>query len=249
MGNLITEIRKLMSVPRTVRRRLLAESKYSLPSSGDKAIMDLYALYTLWWEEGTGKETYGYHPDTYRSNRREELVGKAFEDCLSVVGNALVLESREALKDEALQAFDPHLIDPNVIITWARKAEFLRKLAALHKGERFSYQDYMVFFAAPFWKTETDWYGGPAWAAIAEAVMKLDAAFRRGVSVQLMGAIDHLLDIEHNTGTLGSKLGKMKVKKSTLDLRAGFTSSKDFLPHVSGSVAALIRSQRTVAAG
>ncbi len=230
-----------MSRPFHARSLLLQESHYTLDSSGDKTLMGLYALYTLWWEEGSGKESYGYHPDTFQPSRREDIIGKAFEDCLSVVAKTLLEECREALFDEASNVFDMHLINPETVLKWARSHEFVRALHSLGARKGMSYQDYAMLFSAPFWEDECDLYGGKKWADISLAVMNLDAEFRRGNSVSLMGAVDRLLDLEHNTGSLGSKLTKMKVSKRTLDLRAGFTCSKDFLPYVSGPIARLIR--------
>lgn len=239
--SLISDIRHAMAHPRNFRRRILAESAYALPSTGDMAAMDLYALYALWWEEGGGQESYGYNPQTFSSGRREDRIARLFEECLAKVSEALLEECRLALHDEAEQAFDAHLIPAEVIIRWAKQREFLHKLNAFVKGERFGYSDYMTFFSAPFWKEETDWYGGPAWAHIAEATMHLDAQFRRGDTKSLMFAVDKMFHIEHNTGTLSSKFKRLVVSKKTLDLRSQFTKSQDFLPYVSGTVRNLIR--------
>lgn len=239
--NLISEIRRAMTIPRNFRRRILAESAYALPSTGDMAVMDLYAMYSLWWEEGGGQTAYGYNPTTFSNGKREDRVARLFEECLAKVAEVLLEEGRAALHDEAEQCFDPHLINAEVIIKWAKQREFLPRLAAFLRGDRFGYSDYVTLFSAPFWKEETDWYGGPPWAAISEAIMNLDAQFRRGEPKSLMLAVDKVFDIEHNTGTLASKFKRLVIKKQTLDLRAGFTRSQDFLPHVSGTVRDLIR--------
>lgn len=243
--SLLTELRKSLfnDAPRNRRRKILFESVYVLPSSGDMAVYDLYCLYALFWEEGGGKEAYGYNPATFSNHKREDLISRTFEECLAKVAETLIAEGREALKDEAEQCLDQHLIDPNAVFQWARKAEFVPSLTRFINGGRFGYAEYVQLFAAPFWKEETDWYGGQPWAEISEALMRLDAQFRRGNAIPLMGAVDRVFDIEHNTGTLTSKFKHLKVSKQTLDLRAGFTKSQDFIPHVSSSVKRLIRAE------
>jgi hypothetical protein len=230
--------------PLNRRRKILLERQYSLPNSGDTAIMDLYALYTLWWEMGAGKEAAGYQQDNIVNYKRSEGVNRYFEECLAVVSNVLLRESKEAIADEAENVFDPYLLPSKRVFAWVQENDLMQNFHKAYNDKQwwkhFTYGQTMDMFNADFWE-EADMYGGEKWAGITNAVRTLDAAIRRGKDKDLMYAVDKLLDIEHNTGSLSSKLTKMKVDKNTLDLRAGFRSVQEFKPYVSSQVAQLIR--------
>lgn len=229
------------------RRKILLEAQYIYPSSGDKAIMDLYALYALWWELGGGKSAYNYEDTNVRNYKIREKVDRYFEEALVVIANTLLQESKDAIADEAENIFDEYLIPSKAIVAWFKENNLLPKLAEAYndgKGGKwfdvFDYGDTISIMSAPFWKEHANLYGGQKWAEITQAVKELDNAIRRENVSALMGSFDKLMDLEHNTGNLYSKLKKMKVSKNTLDLRAGFKSAKDFQPHVSDQVAKLI---------
>lgn len=233
--------------PLNERRRILLEAQYILPSTGDKAIMDVYALYALWWEIGAGKETAGYEQPNIRNHKVVERINRFFEEALVVVANTLLQESKAAIVDEAENIFDSHLIPAEAVIEWFKENSSIRKLQeAYNNGQggnwfnTFSYNETANIFSADFWSKYADMYGGQKWEEITEAVKKLDNATRRGSVKDLMYIFDRLMDLEHNTGSLSSKLHKMKVDKKTLDLRAGFRSVQDFLPYVSPQVTNLI---------
>jgi hypothetical protein len=233
--------------PVNKRRKILLEAQYVYPSSGDKAIMDLYALYALWWELGGGKSAYNYEDTNVRNYKVREKVDRYFEEALVVIANTLLQESKEAIADEAENIFDEYLIPSKEVVTWFKENNLLPKLAKAHnegKGgiwfDVFDYNDTTSIMSAPFWEKNANLYGGKKWAEITQAVKELDNAIRREKVSALMGSFDKLMDLEHNTGNLYSKLNKMKVSKDTLDLRAGFGSPKDFQPYVSDQVAKLI---------
>lgn len=229
------------------RRKILLEAQYIYPSSGDKAIMDLYALYALWWELGGGKATYNYEDTNVRNYKVREKVDRYFEEALTVISNTLLQEAKHAIADEAENIFDEYLIPSKDVVAWFRENGLLPKLAEAYndgKGGKwfdvFNYGDTINIMSAPFWKEHANLYGGEKWAEITQAVKYLDNAIRRENVAALMGSFDRLMDLEHNTGNLYSKLNKMKVSKDTLDLRAGFRSAKEFQPYVSDQVAKLI---------
>lgn len=229
------------------RRKILLEAQYVYPSSGDKAIMDLYALYALWWELGGGKSAYNYEDTNVRNYKVREKVDRYFEEALVVISNTLLQEAKEAIADEAENIFDEYFIPSKDVVSWFKANNLLPKLAAAYNDGRggmwfnvFDYGDTISIMSAPFWKEHANLYGGQKWAEITQAVMQLDNAIRRENVSALMGSFDKLMDLEHNTGNLYSKLKKMKVSKDTLDLRAGFQSAKDFQPYVSDQVAKLI---------
>lgn len=233
-------------VPLNFRRKLLIERQYVYPSSGDKAVMDLYALYTLWWDMGAGKEAAGYEQLNIRNHKRAERVNAFFSEALAKISHILLEESRHAIAEEMENIFDPYLLDSKKVFQWVKQNEWMERFKKVYTDgvaiswfKNFSYSDTVQVFGAPFWE-DADLYGGNNWARITEAVMKLDAEVRRGNNKDLMFAVDTLLDLEHNTGSLSQKLNRMKVSKETLDLRAGFRSAADFKPYVSPQVAALI---------
>ncbi len=116
-----------------------------------------------------------------------------------------------------------------------------------HAGEARFWQLFTVpeaakLFTAPFWRSKrSDLYGGPAWATITERFGKLLDAFKRKDMNALAMEVDHTYDLDHNTGSIGSKYppGK-RVSGWSLDRRAEIGTLKDFSKRVSPSVAALI---------
>lgn len=243
--------------PTNRRRRMLLEAQYTYPSTGDKAIMDLYALYALWWELGGGKASYGYEDTNVRNYKVRAKVDRYFEEALVVISNTLLEESKEAIADEAEHLFDDILFsnyyDGNElqkplmeIVQWFKENELLKKFKdAYNNGEGgrwfkiFDYNTTSYIFSAPFWR-HANLYGGDKWVTITETTRQLDNAIRREKVQNLMNAFDKFMDLEHNTGSLYSKLKRMKVSKETLDLRAGFRSAEEFKPYVSPQVARLI---------
>jgi hypothetical protein len=233
--------------PTNRRRRMLLEAQYTYPSTGDKAIMDLYALYALWWELGGGKASYGYEDTNVRNYKIREKVDRYFEEALVVISNTLLEESKEAIADEAENIFDEYLIPSQVVVDWFKENDMMPKLAKAYNGGKggiwfsvFDYGDTLDILSAPFWEKYANLYGGNKWVTITETTRQLDNAIRRERVQNLMNAFDKFMDLEHNTGSLYSKLKRMKVSKETLDLRAGFRSAEDFKPHVSPQVAKLI---------
>jgi len=239
--------------PINKRRKILVESQYVFPSSGDKAIMDLYALYALWWELGGGKAAYNYEDPNIRNHKVRERINRYFEEALVTISNIFLEESKEAVGDEAAHVFDEILFSDydgykplQDIVIWFKDNNMLHQFKEFYDGgdtakwfQIFDYNQTIRVFSAPFWK-HASLYGGEKWALITQAVRELDNAVRREKVVNLMGSFDKLMDIEHNTGNLYSKLNRMKVNKKTLDLRANFRSPSDFQPYVSDQVAKLI---------
>lgn len=233
--------------PLNKRRKILLEAQYIFPSSGDKAIMDLYALYSLWWDFGGGKESGGYEQGNIRNYKVKERVDRFFEEALVVIADNLLKESKVAIEDEIENIFDSYLINPEDVMEWFKENGLLRELkTAYNDGEGgkwfkvFSYGKTMDIFGAPFWEKNAEFYGGDKWVEITQAVRDLDNALRRENVQNLMFAVDKLMDLEHNTGSLSSKLNKVKVNKKTLDLRSQFKSPKDFMPYVSPQVQKLL---------
>jgi hypothetical protein len=247
-------------LPPNRRHRILVESQYVFPSSGDKAIMDLYALYTLWFELGGGKSAYGYEETNIRNFKLTERVKRYFEEALAVVCKIILEETKQAIAEEADYVFDNVLFSPEKareagvnplkeIVLWFKEAGMLRKFqTTYHDGlnvaedwfKEFDYNETIAVFNAPFWR-HANLYGGKKWADITEVTKDLDAAYRRGNEKDLMYNLDKFMDLEHNTGSLFTKLDKMKVENNTLNKRAGFRSAQEFLPYVSPQVAGLIK--------
>jgi hypothetical protein len=229
------------------RRRFLREKQYTMPSSGDGAIMDLYALQTLRQDMGADIEPSGCDPNDTAHHDNIKHINSTFTEALTKIATVLMRESRAAVAKEAEHLYDPYLIDPHHIHRWVRQNELTEKiLAAYNQGaleiwfKVFSYRETVQIFSAPFWQ-EADLYGGTKWAIITDAVRELDAALRRGNDKELMVATDTLLSLEHNTGPLPSKLNRMKTSKETLELRSRLRTAGEFKLHVSSQVAMLIQ--------
>lgn len=259
--NLITQIRE--SLPKFNPERsgrwtqIVERSEYSAPKTGDAAMFDLYALYALYWQEGSGREHYGYEPVTFLHSRKTRI-DRTFEEALFTNARRLLDASRKAVAEELENLFDPYLIDPMLVIPWVKEniwcAKPFQEISTLTEEDfgldfaeawwaRFDYHKTIMVYQAPFWKNEkSDMYGGEKWAVITDAVMDLDSKIRRGSLTELMSSLDRLYDLEHNTGSLSGKFERsMRVSKQALDIRAGVMDVTGFLPFVSPQVAKLIR--------
>lgn len=82
-------------------------------------------------------------------------------------------------------------------------------------------------------------YGGPKWGAGVEAFIKLMPQASNQNVEDMAGIVDHIYDLEHNTGELLNK-GGMFVGPHDLDRRAKVTHLARYLPDVSPIVNRLI---------
>jgi len=90
--------------------------------------------------------------------------------------------------------------------------------------------------------TNLNWggaYGGPKWGAGVEAFIKLMPQAKEQNVEDMAGIVDHIYDLEHNTGELLNK-GGMYVAPHDLDRRAKITSLSRYLPNVSPVIQRLI---------
>lgn len=236
------------SGPLNPRRRLLSEAEYTLPSTGDRAMFDLYCLYALSWQEGSGKEDYGYEPTSFLHSRKLRI-DRTFEECLVKYADRLLIEAKRAIADEADNVFDRHLVNPREVVAWGVETKRLQALKDVHDGTKtwlgaLGYFGLIELFKQPFWRSErSDLFGGEPWVKIVDAIRELDDRNRRGSLVELMGAVDRLLDLEHNTGALASKLTTLAVSMAALDQRAELRTPEAFAEFVSGPVRKLLRTE------
>lgn len=87
-----------------------------------------------------------------------------------------------------------------------------------------------------------DWnasFGGPRWGEGVDAYLRLDANTRKHNFKEMVSDIDHIYDLEHNTGALLNK-GGMYVKTKDLDRRAKITRLSQFIPDVSPIIKQII---------
>lgn len=82
-------------------------------------------------------------------------------------------------------------------------------------------------------------YGGPKWGAGAVALLKLSHAKKNLSTEDMNHIIDHIYDLQHNTGSLLNK-GPMYVSDSDLNRRYKFSDIARFIPFVSPVIKNLI---------
>ena len=82
-------------------------------------------------------------------------------------------------------------------------------------------------------------YGGPKWGEGVASFIKLMPQAKQHNIEDMAGIVDHIYDLEHNTGELLNK-GGMFVGSSDLDRRAKITSLSRYLPNVSPLIKRLI---------
>jgi hypothetical protein len=87
-------------------------------------------------------------------------------------------------------------------------------------------------------------YGGPRWAAGVEALIKLLDARKKNDMEAINHVIDHIYDLQHNSGSLLNK-GPMYVTEDDLNRRYKITDILRFLPYVSSTVKRLIQRYHT----
>lgn len=241
------------------RRKAIRESNYALPSNGEKAMFDFYALYALWWAHGSGREEYGYMSSDSKDMLRRRHIDKAFEACAFQLAEAMCSAMSDAIYEEAEDACDKCLIPAYVFAKWLRHSA-PKEMADLYlkhlrkSEEEFEHPPRGKFwqivgfdgakklFEAPFWEEHADQFGGPKWATITEATRALFDAFKHDKPAKDVAVyIDRIYDLRHNSDSIGAKLGPLKVSTKALDIRAGLKSPAEFLPYVSDDVANMIR--------
>lgn len=237
-------------------------------------MFDWYALYALWFTCGIGQQELGYTstkgggekaPELPATPKimplnREQAIRNAFEECTRQLAIRLVNALRWAVADEMWNVTDEYLIPPSEVALYAEREEgpFRKLLGSDGKPSVpdpqsfwnvFSYSDTVKIFQANFWSEYADAYGGTRWASIATALQDLHNALKRGNITGIIGLIDSIYDMEHNTGALTDKLPfDAKVSKPVLDVRFKLSSPEDYLPHVSPHVKGLIMSAKAYTA-
>lgn len=134
---------------------------------------------------------------------------------------ALIL-SRSAISGNGAVMFDAESIT----------TEDLRKFIDRHHPTIHQIQD--VFLLD--W---TEMFGGSQWFYISGLIKKLADAKR---PKDVVFYIDQLYDVEHNTGTLLSKIPPLYVPTQMLDVRAELRDPRDFMPYVSSECRRLLLS-------
>jgi len=81
--------------------------------------------------------------------------------------------------------------------------------------------------------------GGPRWGEGAKSLIKLVSHSKMHNIEEMVGIIDHIYDLQHNTGALLNK-GGMYISPEDLDRRAKITHIARYLPHVSPLIKRLI---------
>jgi hypothetical protein len=245
----------------THRRNFLTESSYKLPADGRMAMYDWYALYALWFNKGSGRAALGYVERDFLPARHGEVIDNTFEECSRQLALRMVGGIKFAIADEMMNLNDPFLIPEEPVLLYA--AEYgppYNKLIDVNAKpdeenvvhlvnvpghllfwKKFSYSDCVKIFNAPFWEKWADAYGGQKWAEITQYCMELHSALKSGDLKTMIGLIDKIYDLEHNTGTLMSKLPYLKVTLTDLNNRARLRSIEDFLPHVSSDARKVIK--------
>lgn len=82
-------------------------------------------------------------------------------------------------------------------------------------------------------------YGGPAWGSGVIGLLNLLHAKKKLTTEDMNGIIDHIYDLQHNTGSLLNK-GPMYIESDDLDRRYRTRDITRFLPYVSSTVKNII---------
>lgn len=225
-------------------RRVLNEIQYHPPEDGKTAFADLYALYHMWWLYGSGKESYGYTRTSNLPSRLENTIDDFFIHAVFHHGKVLTEALLAAIYDELENMTDDYIIPDQQSVAQYADKHGIRLLTnadgslSLPQPRDFwssvGLNGAYKLFAFPGWKNEkSDLYGGERWMKIVNATRDLVAAWKKGRkgkdAVDLMYAIDKVYDLEHNTGAMGTKLGKLAVDKSILDKRFQAKSLQDLV--------------------
>lgn len=213
-------------------------------------MFDFYGLYALWFELGGGREAYKLAVEHPQPHSRRKLIDTAFTDCTWALAKALPQAMFDAIKVELEHVEDETLIPTESYRRWAESRGDAKLLRLVQFGQvtlpddplgALGWERVRAILAAPFWQEHADLYCGPAWAAILTKAVELLDAYKRDLALLvLVKKIDEIYDLEHNTGSLGTKLGNLAISKADLDVRAGLTSVQAFQQLVSPSVKRLI---------
>lgn len=239
--------------------QLLQEISYSLPTNGPAAFWDFYALNYLWFRLGGGhEEMYGgkFHPGQIPNVRRQEVIEELFERC----SRKLLKELTAYLFEAAVKEFHNYVIRSDY--RYYTNQELVNKLSAYADEALFAEESYDEYDADKFYKIvgpkmnafgislqnihETfsrikweDEYGGKVWSKIIELALEITKKQEGMPLKDVVKYIDIIYDTQHNTGSILNK-GKWEVLNTDLDKRHDIRDIKEFLPHVTHVVKALI---------
>lgn len=135
---------------------------------------------------------------------------------------------------EALELEAKHL-DPGYASGRISPHTVLAVRQAINKS-KLTWEDILLAFQNLNWGGS---YGGPKWGEGVESYIKLMPQARSQNIEDMASTIDHIYDLEHNTGELLNK-GGMFVGSADLDRRAKITSLARYIPHVSSLIKRLI---------
>ncbi len=225
-------------------------------------MMDVYALHVLSHTIGTDRQAIG-------DGLSERLIANACEQCLYEFARASLDAIAGACFAEIANACDRYLVNPARLRSWLvyeGTQQIRNGFRVIHDNDKKSdkasigqYEltamDWKAFyrevggwpsviriFRARLW-SEADLYGGERWATIATQAMDLLNQIKRGGPPKVMRAVDRVLGLQHNTGTLFTKssLGDMVIGQSVLEKRTSLLSIPDIEPLVSAQVARFLR--------
>lgn len=240
----------------------LNEVSYRMPSSGEMAFADFYTLYQLWFMYGSGKSAYGYKSESNPiPSKLSVRIDRMFEESAIQLGKKLSEKSLEAIYSEMENIVDEYVIpDQRSLKSYLERNNIILPTSPttgemVLPNEREFWSKYGLsgaykMFDYPGWvNPQSDLYGGKRWVGIVVAVQQLVIAWKndRGKNTvkNIAYAIDKLLDIEHNTGMLGDKLGPLSISKEWLNKRFAARTFDDHIklgtsPMVTGMVRAVL---------
>ncbi len=223
---------------------------------------DFYCLYSLWFSLGGGFDAYGYGTakdngmpppqQCITNDMRVRVINDLFDSAAHQLSRAIIQAGMELVYDEAEHAVDAELVPPSSFRSWLESeadadtrrimenhqdmvtGEYIMPMPALF-WSKIGWNGALRWFKAPFWEEYAWSYGGAKWLNITEALMALLQSIKHDHGhKEIVARIDHIYDLEHNTGMFFDKRGsKLRVDKGDLDYRFNVRHVSEFSGRVS----------------
>lgn len=242
-----------------MEKSLLKEINYNLPNNGPFAFWDFYALNYLWFRIGSGHESMydgKFHPGKIPNIKRQEIIDETFDKCARKLLKELTIYLFQAAVKEfhnypdrsEFRNYDDMILRNKLAYyeNYARTADtvfedydadkFYYKVINQMNYHKITLNDIRSTFDKIPWEQS---YGGKIWAKIIDVAIEISKK-QNGLPLKdVVGYIDKIYDMQHNTGSILNK-GRWEVLNTDLDKRHDIRNIREFLPHVTPVVKALI---------
>lgn len=217
---------------------------YKFPKNPNEAIADFYAMFAVHKTDLNVLNTLRDEDLAFSLKQANDIIVKGmYKFLLEAVLRACACEIfhfqgfyKEYLEDEFLKKYDNENIYQRInVVVNPYQEKYIRNVLPKYEErwkriahmENFNIDEFLNFCSIAFSQKKDFWhssFGGEAWMKIADAGIYLIESFkkyeRNKKDTDIYVAIDHIIDIHHNTGSLFTKWRGINVDMGIINLKS-----------------------------